>query len=149
MKAIILTYADFKEKELIRDTNIFKIALNQHAEELKPDIRIITDYNLGEKCIKFPQKIISLRDHFRFTTNRAIYPDLEFKGSTILAAIDWLIQQKYREILIIGDNTVNTKEFQDKVNEEIEKIKHKANIYQFSSGNFNLPVMSIKEFLGE
>lgn len=150
-KAIVLTQIKITdiEKELLKNTNVFKIALNQHAEELKPNIRIVTDYSLGEKCFKFPQKIISIRERFRFITDKVIYPkDIKFKGSTILASLDWLIQQNYRDILIIGDNTVNTKEFQDKVNEEIEKIKHKANIYQFSNGNFNLPVISIKEFLG-
>ena len=147
MKAIILTYAPVpeSEQEFLKSTKIFKLALNQHAEEYKPDLRICSDYILDDICRKFSQKVVSVRDNFRFSTNRVEYfPN--FKGATILSGIEYLIFKGYDEILIIGDNTVNTKEFQDNVNHHLEQIKEYASIYQYTNGNFNLPVKSITEF---
>ena len=147
MKAIILTYAPVPEsdKALLVSTKIFKLALNQHAEEFKPDARICSDYILSDICRNFSQKIISVRERFRFSTDRVEYFPC-FKGATILSALEYLIRKGYDEILIIGDNRVNTKEFQDNVNHYIEQIKELATIYQYTGGNFNLPVRSIKEF---
>ena len=52
MKAIILTYApvDEKEKAILAGTGIYKIAINQHGSEYKPDARIISDYVLVKMC---------------------------------------------------------------------------------------------------
>ena len=148
MKAVILTYAPVKdaEKSIIQTTNIFKLALNQHAEELKPDARIITDYVLSAICSKFPQKIISVREKLRNYSERVEYFDGEFKGSTLLAGLDYLISKNYDEILIVGDNKVNHEQFRNLVNTEIDKIKNQAKIFQYSKGNFNLPVKTITEF---
>jgi len=152
MKAIILTYAPVQEsdKEILKNTKIFKIAINGHAEELKPHLRICSDYILGNICREFSQQVVSVRERFRSFSNRAIYPDIEFKGATILAAVDYLLQKRYDEILIVGDNTVNTKEFQDNVNDQLSPfvgpLVLSPKIYQYTKGNFELPVMSIKEF---
>lgn len=148
MKAIILTYAPVKEteKELLKKTKIYKLALNQHAKELVPDARIVTDYILDKIYNNFSEKIISLRDRLRYKSDRVEYCDIEFKGSTILAAIDYLISKKYDEILIVGDNKVNHSQFRNEVNEEIDKIINKAKIYQYTRGNFNLPVVKISDF---
>jgi len=147
MKAIILTYAPVpeSEQEFLKSTKIFKLALNNHAEEYKPDLRICSDYILSDICRDFPQKVVSVREKFRFTTDRVEYfPN--FQGATISFGIEYLIFKGYDEILIIGDNTVNTKEFQERVNKYIEQVKEKASIYQYTNGNFNLPVKSITEF---
>lgn len=147
-KAIILTYAPVpeSEQELLKSTKIFKLALNHHAEEFKPDLRICSDYILADICRNFPQKVVSVRDRFRFTTDRVEYfPN--FKGATILSGIEYLIFKGYDEILIIGDNTVNTKEFQENVNCHLKHITKRANIYQYTNGKFDLPVKSISEFL--
>ena len=148
MKAIILTQAPIKECEqnLLRNTNIFKLALNHHAEEFSPDVRIISDYILPNICRKFPHKVVSVRDRFRYITSRVEYFNVEFKGATIISAIEYLIFKKYDEILIIGDNTVHGEEFIALVKREVDKLKDKAKIYQYTTGNFNLPVMSITEF---
>ena len=148
MKSIILTYAPVTETErrILTDTNIFKLAVNQHAEDLKPDARIITDYILKIICEHFPHKIISVRDKFRYESPRVEYFKTEFKGATIVAALEYLIFKNYNEILILGDNSVNTDEFQNLVKYEIDKIKEKAKVYQYKNGNFNLPVMSVNEF---
>lgn len=150
MKAIILTYAPVpeSEQELLKSTKIFKLALNNHAEEFKPNTRICSDYILGDICRKFPQKIVSVREKFRFSTSRVeYYPN--FKGTTILSAIEYLIHKGYNEILIIGDNKVNTKELQELIKNEVDNIKAKAEIFQYTNGNFNLPVKSIKEFINQ
>ena len=149
MKAIILTYApiqDFERDILIR-TNIFKLALNQHASELNPDARIITDYVLPTILKTCNEKIISTREKLRYYSPRVEYPDIEFKGSTIVAGLEYLISNNYDEILIIGDNKVNSKEFQCTVNEEIDKIASMPEVYQYSNGNFHLPVKTIHDFV--
>lgn len=149
MKAIILTYApvsDF-EREILLHTKIFKLALNQHAESLNPNARIITDYILSDILKKCSEKIISIREKLRCFSPRVEYPQIEFKGSTIIAGIEYLIANKYTEILIVGDNKVNSKQFQDNVNFHIDRITPRVNIYQYSKGNFNLRIKSIKDFI--
>ena len=148
MKAVILTYAPIadSEKNILKTSSLYKLALNQHAEECKPNARIITDYILTKMLKSFPEKIISLREHLRCPSKRVEYFNSEFKGSTIIAAIEYLIFNKYDEILIIGDNKVNTIEFSNKVNDEIYKLKDKAKLYQYTNGYFKLPVKSITEF---
>ena len=88
---------------------------------------------------------MSVREQLRYATNRVEYFPC-FRGATILSALEYLIHKGYDEILIVGDNKVNTKEFQDNVNHYIEQIKELASIYQYTNGNFNLPVRSITEF---
>lgn len=148
MKAIILTYAPVNtdDKQSLLDTNIFKLALNNHAAEYKPDARILTDYILENIYKKFPEKIISVRDKLRYDSKRIEYYNGKFKGSTMLAAIDYLISKKYDKILIVGDNKVNHKKFRDEINQEISKVKNMATIYQYTKGNFDLPVKTITEF---
>jgi len=148
LKAIILTYANIEqsEKSLLQSTNIFKLALNQHAEELYPDYRIITDYFLEKMCKNFSQKIISVRDRLNCYSDKVEYFDGKFKGATILSAIDYLLSKDYEEILIIGDNKVHDPAFQNLINTEIDKLDTKTKIYQYSDGNFHLPVKTIEEF---
>lgn len=149
MKAIVLTYSPLKEYEnkLLKETKIFKLALNHHAEDLNPDKRIITDYVLPNMCKKFPNKtIISVREHLRYSSKQIEYFDTEFKGATIIAAIEYLISKNYKNILIIGNNNVNSAEFKNLVKTEIDKLQNFAQIYQYSNGNFNLPQMSVSEF---
>ena len=149
MKAIILTYAPVSdyEQEILKRTKIFKLALNQHAAYLNPNARIITDYVLPQICQNFSEHIISVRERFRCYSSRIEYPDIEFKGSTIIAAVDYLISKQYNEILIVGNNKVNSKNFRDKVNIEMNKLISKAGIYQYTNGNFNLEIKSIIEFV--
>ena len=148
MKAIILTYAPVQdyEREILKNTKIFKLALNQHAKDLKPDARIITDYVLPHIIANSPENIISIREKLRYNSQRVEYPDIVFKGSTIIAGVDYLILKGFDEILIVGDNRVNTVKFQCEVNKEMDKLSAENRIYQYSDGNFNLKVKSIKDF---
>jgi len=149
MKAIILTYAPVRdfEREILLRTKIFKLALNQHASDLKPNARIITDYILPRILKTCSERIISVREKLRCYSLRVEYPNIEFKGSTIIAGVEYLISKGYDEILIVGDNKVNSLEFREEVNRELNKLKSKAKIYQYSKGNFNLGVKSISEFI--
>ena len=151
MKAIILTYAPLlaSEREILKHTKIFKLALNQHARDLKPDARIITDYVLQNIRRTCTEKIISVRDRLRYYLPDVEYPDIEFNGSTIIAAVKYLISKHYDEILIAADNTVNSVQFRSEVKAEMDKIKSDIRIYQYSKGNFNLPVKSISDFVSE
>lgn len=148
-KAIILTGAPVKMREhsLLKNTNIFKVAINQHAEDLKPDIRICTDWNLQYLLNSFPENVISLRDKSRCKSPRVIYPDIEYKGATIIAAVEYLINQGYTDILIVGDNTVNIKAFQENIKKHIGQLAKLTRIYCYTKGNFNLPCKKITEFL--
>jgi len=154
MKAIVLTnaYVDEHEQQLLKDTNIFKIALNFHAEHLKPDLRIATDYGMANGMIAcFSQKVVTIRDYFQHERN--IYRgQITFKGSTIVACIEYLIFEKFDEILLIADNSVHQEWFKDRIKKEIDLImnqKRGVKIYQYRNGNFNLPEMSIQEFTKE
>lgn len=154
MKAIILTFAPVNEseKKCLIETSIYKIALNQHAENLKPNIRICTDYGVFAGLLKkFKQKIVSTREYVPH--ERQIYAgQISFKGSTLVACIEYLIYKKYDNILIVGDNKVHTQVFQERVKAEINEIlrlNHDTKIYQYSNGNFNLPVVSIENFIKE
>lgn len=148
MKAIILTYSpiDKEEKNILTETCIYKIALNHHAKELKPDVRFISDYILTNICKNFPEKIVSTREVLRCPSKRIEYFSTEFKGATIISAAEYLIVKGYNEILVVGNNTVNNSDFQRWVKEEFDILKEKVKIYQYSHGNFNLPIKSIKEF---
>ena len=146
MKGIILTYAPVndEEKELLVKTRIYKLAINQHAEELKPNQRIVTDYNAVDYIVRsFKQPVIGVRA----TDPRIKTVDyVEFKGATILAAIDFCIYNGITELLLVADNTVNTKDFQDLVIRDLQEDKG-INIYQYRDGNFPLAVKSVKDFI--
>lgn len=148
-KAVILTYAPINdnEQELLKMTQIFKLALNHHAEALSPDARIITDYVLKNISKNYSQKIITVRDRSMPQNEKIKYYNRKFKGATILSAIDYLTDNNYDEILIVGNNKVNNLKFRSLINDEIDKIKDKFVLYQYSDGNFNLPVKSVSEFL--
>ena len=148
MKSLILTYAPVSnaERKILTETSIFKLALNQHAREYSPDARIIADYTLKNIYNKFDEKIISVRDKSLPESERIVYFRGEFKGSTILAAIDYLISLGYDKILIVGNNKVNNLKFRNEVSQEIDKIKDKIKLYQYSNGDFNLSVKTIADF---
>lgn len=152
MKAIILTFSPVsdEDKQLLVSTDITKIAINQHAEELNPTYRIVSDYGIvGVLLERFPQKIVTLRDYA--TNERLIYAGhINFKGSTMIATVEYLISEKYDDILIVGDNTVHSEIFKERVNKEMDIVRENnpdIKIFQYTNGNFNLPVKSIQQFI--
>lgn len=153
-KAIILSQIPLNNHNinLLKMTNILKIALNHHAEYLKPCLRICTDYSIATILLnKFKQNVVTIRDYS--PDKRIIYkPEIIFKGSTIVAAIEFLILSGYKEILLVADNTIHDEWFKNRVNKEIDKInKQNKNIkiYQFSNGNFNLDIKSVEDFTND
>lgn len=154
MKAIVLTPAPIQPEDVqpLIDTNIEKYAINGHAEWLKPTYRICSDYGvIGYLLEYFPQEIITTREYAQ--NKRLIYAgDISFKGSTMTACIEYLVSRGYKKILIIGDNTVHDKFFQDRINTEIKRILEEnsdVEIFQYSKGNFNLPIMTVQKFIKE
>ena len=151
MKALILTNIELSEleKHQLLETKIFKLAINQHAEELKPDARIFSDYvNLTKQHLKFPNEIIySVRERLRQPCENIREINIDFKGSTIIAAIELLINLKFDELLLVADNTVHGKEFQDQIIENIKILREQIKIYQITDGNFPVEIKEIKDFL--
>lgn len=148
MKALILTYAPVtaKEKDLINNSNILKIAIN--SAPYKSDYRVVNDVeSIPYLLINFEEQIIvraidpTVSDNTRVIYNHNLY----MYGGTITAGIDFAIKQGAKDILLIADNTVYTKKHQDNINKGIEHFR--ADIYQYSKGNFNLPVKKIKDFI--
>jgi hypothetical protein len=151
-KAIILTFAPVtpKERKLLIRTKILKFAINQHAEYLKPDYRICTDYGvIGNLLQNFSQRIITTREWV--PNKRLIYAgQINFKGSTIVSCVEYLISVGIKEILIVGDNTVHSEVFKNRINAELLIIRQKnqnVKVYQYRKGNFYLPVKSVKHFI--
>lgn len=145
MKCLILTNYEVTDEECsyIRDTDVYKIALNQHGQQYKPDVRFISDYVAEYICQHFPEPILSVRDRWNLS-DRVKPIDIEFKGATIIAAIDYAKLKGYDNILLVADNTVHSKEFQQLVK---DNIVDDGTVYQCSNGNFNLPVKSIKKWI--
>jgi hypothetical protein len=147
-----LTFAPVtpKERKLLIRTKILKFAINQHAEYLKPDYRICTDYGvIGNLLQNFSQRIITTREWV--PNKRLIYAgQINFKGSTIVSCVEYLISVGFKEILIIGDNTVHSETFKNRINAELLIIQQKyqnVKVYQYRKGNFYLPVKSVKHFI--
>lgn len=154
MKAIILTGIPIitRHKNLIKNTNVFKLALNGYSEELSPDVRFISDYVLDYIYENFPEPIVTVRDFPEKKYLRVIKAGVEFKGATIISSCEWLYNNNYNNILIVGDNTVHNKTHQNNVRQgikELSKLHPDLNIFQFKKGNFNLPVKSINKFIQE
>ena len=154
MKAFVLTSAPVQPEDVqpIIDTKIHKFAINGHAEYLNPTYRICSDYGVSAFLMEFfTQPIITTREYAN--SKRLIYAgDIPFRGSTIVACLEYLAKRDYKQILIIGDNTVHEQFFQDRINSEIQRIlqeNSEVEIFQYSKGNFNLPVKTVQQFLRE
>lgn len=147
MKCVILTNYPTTEEEAFYLTNYtrncYKIAINWHASQYNPDVRICTDYILKKLYHNCIEPIISVRDRC-INSPRVTFLDIEFKGATILAAIDYAKLKGYDNILLVADNTAHGKDFQELIK---RNIINDGTVYQCSKGNFNLPVKSIKEWI--
>lgn len=137
-KALILTNVALTDtqRQQIKDTQTFKVALNHHAQELNPDIRYTSDY-IATKLKKFGQEVFSNRD------KKANKVGIPFSGYSIIDCVLWL-SNKY-ELLLVADNTVHSKQAQDYIKEALKGL---PNVYKFTKdGNFDLPYKDIKEYV--
>lgn len=155
MDAIILTptIISNEEKQLIDDFNGLKIAINKAP--YKADYRLLIDlYYLDEILKEFPEPIISrsitpmkLMDKPRVT----FMPLFIWHGS-ITSAIHLAILKYAKDILLIGDNSVHSDNFKNGVKDGVNYLRkyNPVNIYKYTKeGNFNLPYMSIREFIND
>ena len=66
-------------------------------------------------------------------------------GGTITTAIDYAIKLGCKDILLIADNTVHSKDFQDCVNTGIIELAKHCNLYKWTKdGNFPIPYKKYK-----
>lgn len=148
MKAIVLTYAPVSKADakLLKNTDVFKIATNFSAVDLKPNIRLTAD-NIVDKCLACDNiPVVSLNYDFEKprVINACTYPK---RNSSLLSCIDHLYINGYRTILLVASNPENTATF--KINYDgIRNIKDYVNLYKYTKdGNFDIPHKTIKEFL--
>lgn len=150
-KAVVLSDVSVTQDEFLelRDTDVYKLALNHHASEYKPNARIFSDYfDLAKLHLRFPNDIIyTVRCKPLRPVKNIVVADVEFKGSTMIAAIEFLIQQGAEKILLVADNTVHSQHFRDEIYNNILKLPTNTRIYQFRTGYFPLPVLGVRDFL--
>lgn len=138
VRILILTQKKLSNKDIkiIQNTDVFKIALNNHAQYLLPNARFTSDYIVEEiqRIDKLP--VYSSRD------KRGILVNVAHSGSSLVDCCKWLLGN---EILLIADNKVHSKEFQNLIK---TKLKGLENIYKFTkTGNFDLPYISLEDFI--
>lgn len=147
MKAIVLTYAPVTKEEeiLLKNTDVFKIATNFSAVDLKPDIRLTAD-NIVDKCLNCDNiPVVSL--NYDLEKERVINGcKLPKRHSSLLSCIDYLYIKGYNQVLLVASNPDSAT---CKINYEgIDNIKDCLSLYKYTKeGNMDIPYKSIKEFL--
>lgn len=147
MKAIILTYAPVNKEEakLLKNTDIFKIATNFSAAELKPNIRLCAD-NIVDKCLNCDTcPVVSL--NYDLEKERVINGcHLPKRNTTLVSCVDYLYLKGYTSILIVATNPVSATY---KLNiEGIDSIKDCLYLYKYKKEcNLDIPYKSIGDFI--
>lgn len=147
MKAIILTYAPVNKQEaqLLKNTDIFKIATNFSAVELKPNLRLTED-NIVDKCLEVDTcPVVSL--NYDLEKERVINAcTMPKRHSSLLGCVDYLYVKGYTSVLLVASNPDSAT---CKINYEgINRMKSYLHLYKYTKeGNFDIPHRSIKEFL--
>lgn len=155
-KAIVLTYAPVSEEEekLLKKTDVFKIACNGHAENLKPHVRLTLDNaETIKKCLEVGnQKVLSLSYDYDDKRVKRIH-NLPKRYSSLLSCCDYLVSEGYTHILLVANNKqANNKDittdFQKLNREGINSLKDYAYIYKYSDDAvFDVKTRKVKEFL--
>lgn len=171
-KAFVLTRCSDvgeTEKQLINNSNIFKIAVNN--ANYKSNVRIFHDYSYYKYFIdNFTEPLITsyhakqsceyanIKQHLnRFilfynctrTPNSPKKSELYFETGTIIPAIDYCIKNGFTEILLVADNKAHSQWFQTRINNHLKNLQEHCNLYQFKLGNFKVSVKSIQQFIEE
>lgn len=148
MKAIILTYANLtdEEKELLTNTDVYKIACNNYCAELKPNVRLCAD-DIVDKCLECDScPVITCNyDLEREGVINGCY--LPNRHSSLLYCIDYLYLQGYTEVLLVATNPEGTATHE--INKKgVNDMKDCLYLYKYTKeGCFDIPTISIKEFL--
>lgn len=146
-KAIVLTYAEVnkEEKKLLQNTDVFKIATNFSATELKPNLRLCAD-NIVDKCLECDTcDVVSI--NYNLDKDRVINGStMPKRHSTLLHCIDYLYFQGYTNVLLVATNPKGTETF--KLNYDgVNIMKECLNLYKYTDeGNFDIPTKTVKEF---
>lgn len=146
-KAIVLTYAPVNESDakLLKNTDIFKIATNFSAAELKPNIRLTAD-DIVEKCLNCDTcDVLSL--NYDLDKERVINAHyLPKRHSSLVSCIDYLMLQGFTHILLIATNPDSAT---CKINYEgINQLKNYLYLYKYTKdGYFDIPHRTVKEFI--
>lgn len=148
MKAIILTYAPVskEEAELLKSTNVYKIACNNYCAELKPNVRLCAD-NIVQKCLDCDTcDVISC--NYDLDRERVINGcTLPNRHSSLLNCIDYLYLKGYTEVLLVATNPEGTATHKINYN-GVNDMKDCLYLYKYSKeGCFDIPYKSVKEFL--
>lgn len=147
-KAIVLTYAEVtkEEKKLLQNTDVFKIATNFSAAELKPDLRLCAD-NIVNKCLECDTcDVVSV--NYDLEKDRVINGcKMPKRHSTLLHCIDYLYFEGYTDVLLVATNPTGTETY--KLNlEGVNIMKECLNLYKYTNkGTFDIPTKTVKEFL--
>lgn len=147
-KAIILTYAPVSNEDakLLKNTDIFKIATNYSAAELKPNIRLTAD-DIVDKCLECDTcPVLSI--HHDLGKDRVINASyLPNRKSSLLSCIDYLYLQGYDDVLLVATNPPDTAtHIMNK--RGVNNMKTSLYLYKYTEeGCFDIPYMTIKEFL--
>jgi hypothetical protein len=148
-KAIVLTYAPLndEEAELIKNTNIFKIACNHYRAELKPNIRLTAD-DIVDKCLNCDScDVVSL--NYGWNKKRVINAGyLPKRHTSLISCIDYLMLKGFTHILLVATNPDSAT---CKINKEgVDMIKDCLYLYKYSKeGNLDIPFKTVKEFIME
>ena len=147
-KAIVLTYAPVtkEEKKLLQNADVFKIATNFSAAELKPNIRLTAD-NIVDKCLECDTcPVLSI--NYDLDKERVINAcTMPARHSSLISCIDYLLFAGYKYILLVASNPEGTATFKTNYN-GVNELKDYVYLFKYTQdGNFNIPYKSIKDFI--
>ena len=148
MKAIVLTYAGVnnEERKLLQNTDVFKIATNFSAVDLKPNLRLCAD-NIVNKCLECDTcDVVSI--NYDLDKDRVINgTTMPKRHSTLLHCIDYLYFEGYTDVLLVATNPKGTETYKLNV-DGVNIMKECLNLYKYNDeGNFDIPTKTVKEFL--
>lgn len=173
MKAIIITRAvnenidSEKLTALLSDTEVLKIALNKTV--CTCDIRLFLDWFIWDKVKGLGGQLMTIstglkripeefhKDFIFFNGTKmpctADESELLVCNSSLDTAIDLAFKIGVTDLLLIADNNIIEddisffKGFLEGIKMVTDFYNTKMNVYQFSKGNFNLPVMDLESFI--
>lgn len=146
-KAIVLTYAPVTkaEAELLKNTDIFKIATNFSAAELNPNIRLTAD-DIVDKCLNCDDcDVVSL--NYDLDKKRVVNGHyLPKRHTSLVSCVDYLVLKGFTHILLVASNPVSAT---SKMNYEgINQLKNYLYLYKYTKdGNLDIPHKTVKEFI--
>ena len=146
-KAIVLTYAPVSKSdaELLKNTDIFKIATNFSAVELKPNVRLTAD-DIVDKCLECDTcDVISLNyDRGKDRVINGSY--LPQRHTSLVSCVDYLMLKGFTHILLIATNPDSAT---CKMNYKgINQLKQFLYLYKYTEdGNLDIPYITVKEFI--